>query len=143
MSDTRLSGPSTNLGQTEQAAATAEQYLKDHPEDHGGLFTSLKAILAAAGGNEESAEQKIAAAVEIGTGFGHFHHTAYHIGCAYALLKKTDQTIKFLKWSAEDGFPCYPLFAKDPNLDSARDDPRFIGLLAELKQQWEHYRSFL
>jgi hypothetical protein len=114
--------------------------LKGYPEDHGGLFVSLEAILAAAEGREEVAEEKIALAIERGKGFGHFHHTAYHIGCAYALVNKPEQAIKFLQWAAEDGFPCYPLFEKDPNLDSLRQDSGFAALLAKLKQQWEHYR---
>jgi TolB-like protein/Flp pilus assembly protein TadD len=132
-----------NLGRKEEAAATAEQYLKDHPDDYGGLFTSLQAILAGADGNHELAEEKIALAVERGKGFGHFHHTAYQIACAYALMKKPEQAIKFLEWAAEDGFPCYPLFEKDRNLDSVRDESRFRALLRNLKQKHEHYRRLV
>ncbi|HJU12685.1 MAG TPA: adenylate/guanylate cyclase domain-containing protein, partial [Candidatus Binataceae bacterium] len=132
-----------NLARNEEASATAERYLKDFPDDYGGLFTSLEAILAAANEDDEWAERKIAQAVERGKGFGHFHHTAYHIGCAYAVMKKTEQAIKFLVWAAEDGFPCYPLFQNDPNLNSIREDARFVALLAKLKQQWEHYRSLV
>ena len=132
-----------NLGRKKEAGDIAEQYLNNYPEDYGGLFTSLQAILAAADGDQELAEQKIALALKRGEGFGHFHHTAYHIGCAYALMQKSGQAIKFLRWAAEDGFPCYPLFEKDPNLDSMRTEPLFIALLAELKQQWEHYRGLV
>ena len=98
---------------------------------------------AAADGHEELAEDEIALAVKRGKEFGHFHHTAYHIGCAYALMNKIEPALKFLKWAAEDGFPCYPLFEKDPNLDCVREDTRFVGLLEKLKQQWEHHRSLL
>jgi adenylate cyclase len=132
-----------NLGRKEEAAATAERYLKDYPEDYGGLFASLQAILAAAEGDQQLAEEKIHLAVERGKGFGHFHHTAYHIGCAYALMNKPEQAIDFLQFAAEDGFPCYPLFAKDRNLDVLRDDARFAALLSKLEQQWKHYRSVL
>jgi hypothetical protein len=103
----------------------------------------LQAILAAADGREELAEEKIALALKRGEGFGHFHHTAYHIGCAYALMQKSAQAIKFLQWAAEDGFPCYPLFEKDPNLDIVRKEPRFVALLAKLNQQWQHYRTLV
>jgi TolB-like protein/Tfp pilus assembly protein PilF len=104
-----------NLGRKEEATDTAEQYLNNYPEDYGGLFTSLQAILAAADGRQELAKEKIALALKRGEGFGHFHHTAYHIGCAYAMMQKSGEAIKFLQWAAEDGFPCYPLFEKDPN----------------------------
>ena len=77
-----------NLGRKEEAAATLEQFLRDYPEDTGGVFTSVQAVLAAAAGQEHKAEEKIKLAIERGKGFGHFHHTAYHIACAYALMNK-------------------------------------------------------
>ena len=89
------------------------------------------------------AEDKIKSAVERGKGFGHFHHTAYHIACAYALMNKPEQAIKWLEAAAEDGFPCYPLFERDANLDNLRQDARFVTFLAKQRQQWEYYRTIL
>jgi serine/threonine protein kinase/tetratricopeptide (TPR) repeat protein len=132
-----------NLGRKEEASATIEQFLKDYPEDNRGLFTSLEAMLAASAGQERKAEDNIKLAVERGKGFGHFHHSAYNIACAYALMKKPEQAIKWLETAADDGFPCYPLFERDTNLDSLRQDPRFITFLEKQKQQWESYRSNL
>jgi serine/threonine protein kinase/Flp pilus assembly protein TadD len=132
-----------NLGRKEEAAVALEQLLTLHPEDSGGLYTSLEAVLAASAGQEELAEQKINSAIEKGRGFGHFHHTAYQIACAYALMDKHEQGIKWLKASADDGFPCYPLFEQDANLDRLRHDPRFAEFLAAQKQQWESYMSDL
>jgi serine/threonine-protein kinase len=130
-----------NLGRKEEAAATLEKFLKDYPEDNRGLLTSLQAVLAAAAGQAQKAEADINLAVQKGKGFGHFHHTAYHIACAYALLNKPEQSIEWLQRVAQDGFPCYPLFAKDPNLNNLREDPRFVALLTRMKQQWESYRT--
>ena len=132
-----------NLGRKEEASATIEQFLRDYPEDNRGLFTSLQAILAASAGQERVAENKIKSAVEKGKGFGHFHHTAYHIACAYARMKKPEQAIKWLETAAEDGFPCYPLFEKDDNLDNLRQDARFVAFLEKIRRQWEHYRTIL
>ena len=132
-----------NLGRKEEASAMLEQLLKDYPEDNGGVFTSVQAVLAASAGQERRAEDKIKLAVERGKGFGHFHHTAYHIACAYALMNKPEQAIKWLEAAAEDGFPCYPLFEKDTNLDNLRQDARFVTFLAKQKQQWEYYRTIL
>ena len=132
-----------NLGRKEEAAATVEQFLRDYPEDNGGLFTSQQAVLAASAGQERRAEDKIKLAVERGKGFGHFHHTAYYIACAYALMNKPEQTIKWLEVAADDGFPCYPLFEKDANLDNLRQDARFVTFLAKQRQQWEYYRTIL
>ena len=132
-----------NLGRRDEAAATLEQFLKDYPDDNRGLYTSLQAVLAAADGRQQVAEEKIKSAIDNGKGFGHFHHTAYHIACAYAIMKKNDQAIKWLEAAAEDGFPCYPLFERDPNLDNLRRDPRFADFMAKQRQQWQHYRTVL
>jgi len=132
-----------NLGRKDEASATLEKLLKDYPGDTGGVFTSVQAVLAASTGQERLAEEKIKTAIAIGKGFGHFHHTAYHIACAYALMKKPEQALKWLQAAADDGFPCYPLFERDPNLDRLRQDARFVTLLAKLRQQSEHYRTSL
>jgi tetratricopeptide (TPR) repeat protein len=130
-----------NLGRKEEASATIEQFLKDYPEDNRGLFTSLQAILAASAGRERAAEDKIRSAVEKGRGFGHFHHTAYHIACAYAIMNKHEQALRWLEAAAEDGFPCYPLFVKDTNLDNLRRDSRFVAFMERQRRQWEYHRA--
>ncbi|MCA1619013.1 MAG: protein kinase [Acidobacteria bacterium] len=132
-----------NLGRKEEASAMLEQLLREHPEDSGGLFTSVQAVLAASAGRRRTAEEKIKAAVERGEGFGHFHHTAYHIACAYALMGESAQAVVWLEKAAEGGFPCYPLFERDSNLDGLRQDARFAALLAKLRREWEHYKTIL
>jgi TolB-like protein/DNA-binding winged helix-turn-helix (wHTH) protein/Flp pilus assembly protein TadD len=132
-----------NLGRREEASAAVEQFLRDYPQDNGGLFTGLQAVLAASVGQERTAQAKIKLAVERGKGFGHFHHTAYYIACAYALMNKPEQAIKWLEMAAEDGFPCYPLFERDTNLDNLRQDARFVTFLAKQRQQWEYYKTIL
>jgi TolB-like protein/DNA-binding winged helix-turn-helix (wHTH) protein/Tfp pilus assembly protein PilF len=130
-----------NLGRKAEAQAAVEQFLKEYPQDNGGLFTGLQAMLAAAAGDEHRALENIREATEKGKGFGHFHHTAYYIACAYALMKKPEQAIKWLEFTADEGLPCYPLFERDPNLDNLRQDTRFVSFLAQQKQQWESFRT--
>jgi TolB-like protein/DNA-binding winged helix-turn-helix (wHTH) protein/Flp pilus assembly protein TadD len=130
-----------NLGRKDESAATLEQFLRDYPDDHGGLYASVRAVLAASGGRLAEAEEKIRIAQERGKGYGHFHHTAYHIACAYALMNDADNAIASLKVSTENGFPVYPLLERDPNLNNLRQDPRFVSLLADVRRQWEFYRS--
>ena len=132
-----------NLGRKEEASANLEQFLIDYPEDNRGLFTSVQAVMAAAAGRERVAEDKIKSAIERGKGFGHFHHTAYYISCAYALMNKREQAIKWLESTAADGFPCYPLFKTDPNLNNLRQEPRFAMFMEKLRQQWEYYKTIL
>jgi len=132
-----------NLGRKEEAAAMIEQFFRNHTEDSGGLFTSVQAVLAASAGQERRSGEKIKLAVERGKGFGQFHHTAYHIACAYALMKNPEQAIKWLDAAAENGFPCYPLFESDANLNNLRQDARFVTLMAKLRPQWEYYKTIL
>jgi serine/threonine protein kinase/tetratricopeptide (TPR) repeat protein len=132
-----------NLGRKDEAKATLHQFLKDYPEDNKGLYTSIEAVFAASEGQDRTAEELINLAIKKGKGFGHFHHTAYHIACAYALMNKHEQAIKWLESAAENGFPCYPMFERDKNLNNLRQDARFVALLEKLKKQWEHYRTLV
>jgi tetratricopeptide (TPR) repeat protein len=129
------------LGKNDEASTTLAELEKSRSEDTGGLFTSIHAVLAAAAGQQQEAEELIKSALDKGKGFGHFHHTAYDIASAYALLKRPKEAMKFLEIAANDGFPCYPLYERDSNLDNLRSDPAFISLLAQLKKQWEHYKT--
>jgi tetratricopeptide (TPR) repeat protein len=131
------------LGRIQEASEVVEDYLKTYPTDEGGNVTSVKAMLLAKAGKEREAEEAIRRAVEIGKSFQHFHHTTYNLACAYALLNKPDEALKWLQFTADDGFPCYPLFENDANLNSLRKDERFIAFMARLKQQWERYNATL
>ena len=132
------------LGKKDEASTRIEEALRDDSQDaEGGVLTGMQAILAAAAGQRRKAEQSIKRAAEIGKGYGHFHHTAYAIASAYALMNENEQAIRWSQIAADGGFPCYPLFEHDPNLDHLRQDPRFIAFMAKLKEQWEHYRAAL
>ena len=132
-----------NLDKKEEAESVVDQFLKNNPKDYGGLFTSLQAVFAASAGQKRLSEEKIKTAVERGKGFGHFHHTAYYIACAYALMNQPEQAVKWLQVAADDGFPCYPLFERDPNLNNVRQDPGFANFLEKQKQKWLGYKSIL
>jgi len=131
------------LGRTEEASALIEQLLKDYPKDEGGQVISVKAMMLAKAGKQREAEAAIQHAIDIGRGYIHFHHTSYNIASAYALMHQPDPALKWLQVTAEEGFPNYPLFEGDANLDNLRKDPRFIAFMAKLKQQWEHYNATL
>jgi tetratricopeptide (TPR) repeat protein len=131
------------LGRTEESAAVVDDYFKKYPTDEGGNVTSVKAMLLAQAGKESEAEEAIQRAIEIGQGFGHFHHTAYNVASAYALLNKPDEAVKWLTVAADEGFPCYPYFEIDRTLDSIRQTPSFIVFMTKLKAQWEKYDASL
>jgi tetratricopeptide (TPR) repeat protein len=129
------------LGRDQEASTLIEEYLRSTPQDPGGVVTSTRAILHAKAGKLREAERDIARAVQVGEGFGHFHHTAHNIASAYALLHRPALAVQYLRRAADDGLPCYPLFQNDPQLASLRQDPGYIALMAELKAQWERWKD--
>jgi DNA-binding winged helix-turn-helix (wHTH) protein/tetratricopeptide (TPR) repeat protein len=131
------------LGRNEEARTLIDQYLQAHPEDRGGVVTSLRAIWFAKAGDQSRAEADIRVAVPRAAGYIHFHHTAYNIASAYALLGKPAEALRWLREAARTGWPCYPYFAADPNLEPLHSDPGYLSFMDELKAQWELYRSTL
>ena len=128
------------LGRKEDALKSLRAYLDAHPDDAGGLVTSVEAIVHALFQRHPEAEEAIARAVGR-RGLGHFHHTQYHVACAYALMDQKDSAIEWLRKSAAEGFSCYPLFLCDTNLDNLRSDPRFSEFLAAEKQRFDALQS--
>jgi serine/threonine protein kinase len=117
------------LGRNQEASTIIEQY--------------LKAMMLASAGKGREAEEAIQHALAIGRGYAHFHHTSYNIASAYALMNQPEQAMKWLQVTADEGFPNYPLFEGDAQLDSLRKDPRFIAFMTQQKQQWEHFTAAL
>ena len=128
-------------GQLAEAEKLTDEHLREFPQDEGGSFTSLRALLLAKSGKGSEAEQSIGRAIEIGSGYGHFHHTAYNIASAYAAMNRPDEAVKWLEYAADNGFPNYPYFEIDPNLDNIRKHPRFTDFMVKLKPRWELYKS--
>jgi serine/threonine protein kinase/Flp pilus assembly protein TadD len=131
------------LGRDAEASAIISQFFKDYPNDEGGLVTSVKAMMLAKAGKNSEAEALIQHAIEIGRGYAHFHHTSYNIASAYALMHQPEQAMKWLRVTVDEGFPNYPLFEGDTQLDNLRKDPEFIAFMSQQKQQWEHFSATL
>jgi len=132
-----------HLGQRAEAEERISGMLKTMPADVGGPLTSMQALLAADAGDAPMAEQKIREAIAKGKGYQHFHHVAYAVASAYAMLNRRPEALQYLRVAAEDGFPCYPLFEHDSNLDHLRNDSHFLSFLAEQKKQWEYFQGHL
>ncbi len=131
------------LDRDDEASTLIGEYLLKYPRDRGGVVTSIRAILRAKHGDARGAERDISAAETLGAGYVHFHHTEYNIASAYALMRRPREAVHWLRRAADDGWPCYPYFARDSNLDNVRHDPEFLALLEELRVQWERYRDTL
>jgi DNA-binding winged helix-turn-helix (wHTH) protein len=129
------------LGRLDKARPIVDGYLARYPNDDGGSLSSVRALLLARAGEARDARAAIARAIERGTGFGHFHHTAYNIAATFAALQEPDAAVNWLEAAADDGFPCYPYFERDPKLDTLRGYPPFVDLMSALHTQWRHFKQ--
>lgn len=132
-----------HLGRLHEAQERVDAFLSEGLKDRGGTLVALQALLAATRGDASEAETKIQEALAKDKGLSHFHHVSYAVASSYALLKRPEQALRYLQIAADDGFPCYPLFEQDSNLDSLRKNPHFLSFMAEQKRQWEYFRAHL
>ena len=109
--------------------------------DEGGLMAATEAFFLAAAGDKIHAHQKIDQAIKDGEGFGHFHHTTYAIASAYALMHENEQALKWLKYTADNGFPNLTWFERDPALASLRKGPEFIKLIDGMRPRFERLKA--
>ena len=126
------------MGRREEAAARTAEFLAKYPGDVGGL--GVQAVLLAVSGRHSEAEA-IIRSIAGQKGFGHFHHTAYYIACAYAHMGNKTAAFEWIREAADSGFACYPLFDRDPNFDSLRSDPRWQKMISEFRQTWAGYQK--
>jgi len=129
------------LGRKQEALALAEELVRQHPNQED--VTSTHALLLAGTGQRQKAEEQIRTAVRAGEGKSHFHHAAYNIASAYALMGEKGRALEWLRRTAAEGMPCFPLFERDPNLDKLRGEPEFKAFLKEMRAQWEQRRAAL
>src|SRR5262249_26854717 len=103
---------------------------------------SAAAVLAARRGRGEEARRQIELTIHHQKAFGHFHHGQYDVGCALALLGQRDEAVTWLRETAKNGLPCYPLFRHDPLLASLRDPLPYVRLLGELQRELREHSTF-
>jgi serine/threonine protein kinase/TolB-like protein/Tfp pilus assembly protein PilF len=130
-----------HLGQRASAYELISELRQKLPDNED--VASTYAILLAADGKKEQAEEQIGLAIRHGEGRGHFHQAEYNIASAYALMGNRSKALQWLRKTAEDRITCYPLFAGDPNLNNLRSDPEFQTWLGEMKSLWERRRASL
>lgn len=135
--DRSLAETLIQAGRVQDAEPIVDDYLQRFPQDEGGSFTSVKALILAKQAKHEEAEAMIRKSSEIGSGFGHFHHSAYNIASAYAAMNRPDEAVRWLEIAVDGGFPNYTYFQLDPNLESLRKHPHFVAFMTKVEMQWE------
>ncbi len=98
------------------------------PQD-GASWYGLGAVLHALGRYDEAIPAHRRAA-ELGPSRINGY---YNLACAYALTGKTDDALDALAKAVETGFRSKGWLERDTDLDSIRDDPRFIEIVARIE----------
>jgi hypothetical protein len=127
-------------GRTDEARARIED-AKAKYKDEGGILASMQAVFFAIADDKTRAQEKIDEAIKIGEGYGHFHHTTHMIASAYALMDEPELAMKWLNYTAENGYPNLTWFERDPNLNKLRKDPRFVEFLEKLRPRFEQLKA--
>jgi len=130
-----------NLGRREEARLHLQQALQKNLKDASGDLAGIEAMLLA-----ESDPGRAATLVETVArreALNPAHHAAYFAACACARMGRTKEAVRWLREAAETGFPCYELFARDPNLDRIRQDPSFRDFMADLQKRTALLRKAL
>lgn len=97
-------------------------------------------LLLALQGKHQEAQAAVPSILKRERRYRGYHHGTYNIARIYPLGGKSEEAVKWLRVTVQEGFPCYPLFARDSMLDLIRKDPAFLQFMAEMKARWEGYQ---
>jgi DNA-binding winged helix-turn-helix (wHTH) protein/TolB-like protein/Tfp pilus assembly protein PilF len=122
-----------------EAAPLIAQQLQKNPVPE---FVRIEQIqLLALQGKHDEAQAAVSNFLEKVRKNRGYHHFTYYAARIFAQGGKSAEALKWLRYTSENGFPCYPLFERDPYLNPIRKDPEFIKFLGEIKERWEGYRG--
>ena len=127
------------LGHSDEAEDMLNTAIKKDSADFN--LKSAYAILLAKKGDKEGALKEINQCEKANSNFGHFHHVAYNLAEAYALLGDYEKSVNKLSWAADNGFPNYTYFRDDPYLMPLHQFDPYKKLMKNLKIQWEKFRQ--
>jgi len=131
----------TRLAKPEDAWVHLRQAQRKYPDDPSGALSAIEAMLVAdhAPAKAQALIERVAKRKAVNPS----HHAAYFAASAWALMGRATEAVESLREAAETGFPCYPLFARDSNLDRIRQDPSFQAFLTDMQRQSESLRMAL
>jgi TolB-like protein len=114
-------------------ASLAKAPAASFPRSYRGLLLSLK-------NRHDEAMAAVPGIIEVARHNRSYHHLTYNIARIYAAAGRPEPALKWLRATAENGFPQYPLFRRDAYLNPIRNNPAFVAWLAEVRSRWETYR---
>ena len=127
-------------GQLDDAQKAIDERMPKAPDEPGLLLQ--QSLLFALRGKSSQAEARVPAILaRVEANNQSRHHLTYYAACIYALSSNSIEAVKWLRETANTGFPNYPLFERDSFLDRIRKSPEFINFMTEQKAQWEKLRA--
>jgi len=122
----------------------AQKRIEEVLNQNGDLPHALsgRAILLALKGNFHEADAEIPSILgKQPVQDPSYHHITFDIACVFALEGKSEEAVKWLRKTADSGYPCYPRFEHDAFLDRIRQTPEFVRFMAEMKDEFETYKN--
>jgi eukaryotic-like serine/threonine-protein kinase len=117
-------------GQTDAAAELMKDVVEKHPKMHG-IRPFMAMFLSAQGKHGDALAQLTPAVKRNGEVDADI---SYSIGSVYALEGLSGDAFEWLERSISLGNANRPCFESDPNWASLREDPRFVELMARVRQ---------
>jgi uncharacterized protein HemY len=114
----------------------ARQMIPEEPQ-----LVALEGLILAREGDFKRAEQLADEAVANKRSLTHTHHTWHCAAGVYALCSKPEKAMLELKRCAEMGLPNHRAFQNDPHLRSLHNHPEFIGLMRDLRLDYEVFQK--
>jgi len=115
-------------GDTQDAITLMSKVLEENPQMDG--IRPLYAVYLAGAGRFEDAKKQLS---DDALGVSRADHDmAYWVGETYALMGDKDLAFKWLNRAVKLGNQNKPHFQHDKNLNSLRDDPRFVDLMNKM-----------
>ncbi|HTK26019.1 MAG TPA: winged helix-turn-helix domain-containing protein [Pyrinomonadaceae bacterium] len=125
-------------GDLELAQKVIDDRLKQNPEVYDLLME--RALLMALKGNFSDADKQVTTAFEkVPHNSDDYHHETYLLACIKSVEGDSAEAVKWLRETANTGYPDYPLFARDPFLDRIRETPEFIQFMSEQRAQHDRF----
>jgi TolB-like protein len=127
-------------GRLEEARKKAAALSKEDLDKIG--VRNERAIMYALTGDYRSAENEIPGILNAHPVQNpNYHHAAFDIAAIYAIEGKSAEAVKWLRKTADTGYPCYPRFQRDAYFDRIRQTPEFVQFMAEMRGDWETYKT--
>ena len=128
------------LGYLGRANSGLQLLAKTTRSDTSGDVEATRGVLLARVGRIPEAKSNLARSEQLGGARSHFHHAAFAIATAHAIMGEKAEAVRWLERTAGDGMPAYDLFAGDPTLVTLKGVPAFEALMNRLRTDSERYR---